>query len=89
MFGFILSRILQAIPVLLVVGFIAFAMFDYVGDPVEHPARPGPHRGAAARAGARSSASTNRSSSSTAISSGPRCTAISASATAWRSRSPA
>jgi peptide/nickel transport system permease protein len=34
MFGFILSRILQAIPVLLVVGFIAFALFAYVGDPV-------------------------------------------------------
>jgi peptide/nickel transport system permease protein len=34
MFGFIVARILQAIPVLLVVGFIAFALFDYVGDPV-------------------------------------------------------
>ena len=34
MFGFIASRILQAVPVLLVVGFIAFALFDYVGDPV-------------------------------------------------------
>nr|WP_294530925.1 ABC transporter permease [uncultured Rhodopila sp.] len=34
MFGFILSRLLQAIPVLLVVGFIAFALFAYVGDPV-------------------------------------------------------
>jgi peptide/nickel transport system permease protein len=34
MFGFIGSRILQAVPVLLVVGFIAFALFDYVGDPV-------------------------------------------------------
>ena len=34
MFGFILSRVLQAIPVLLVVGFIAFALFAYVGDPV-------------------------------------------------------
>jgi peptide/nickel transport system permease protein len=34
MLGFIGSRILQAIPVLLVVGFIAFALFDYVGDPV-------------------------------------------------------
>jgi peptide/nickel transport system permease protein len=33
-FAFILSRILQAIPVLLVVGFIAFAMFKFVGDPV-------------------------------------------------------
>ena len=28
------SRLLQAIPVLLVVGFIAFALFDFVGDPV-------------------------------------------------------
>ncbi len=34
MFGFVLSRVLQAVPVLLVVGFIAFALFDYVGDPV-------------------------------------------------------
>jgi peptide/nickel transport system permease protein len=34
MFAFILSRILQAIPVLLVVGCISFAMFAYVGDPV-------------------------------------------------------
>jgi peptide/nickel transport system permease protein len=34
MFGFIASRTLQAVPVLLVVGFIAFALFDYVGDPV-------------------------------------------------------
>jgi peptide/nickel transport system permease protein len=34
MFGLIGSRLLQAIPVLLVVGFIAFALFDFVGDPV-------------------------------------------------------
>jgi peptide/nickel transport system permease protein len=34
MFGFIGSRLLQAVPVLLVVGFIAFALFAYVGDPV-------------------------------------------------------
>jgi peptide/nickel transport system permease protein len=34
MFALIGSRLLQAIPVLLVVGFIAFALFDYVGDPV-------------------------------------------------------
>jgi peptide/nickel transport system permease protein len=34
MAAFILSRILQAIPVLLVVGLIAFAMFAFVGDPV-------------------------------------------------------
>ena len=34
MLAFILSRILQAIPVLLAVGFIAFAMFAYIGDPV-------------------------------------------------------
>jgi peptide/nickel transport system permease protein len=34
MFGFIGSRLLQAIPVVLVVGFIAFALFAYVGDPV-------------------------------------------------------
>jgi len=34
MAAFILSRIAQAIPVLLAVGFIAFAMFAFVGDPV-------------------------------------------------------
>src|SRR5271165_1018731 len=34
MLGFIGFRLLQAIPVLLAVGFIAFALFDYVGDPV-------------------------------------------------------
>jgi peptide/nickel transport system permease protein len=34
MVAFILSRLLQAIPVLLVVGFIAYAMFAFVGDPV-------------------------------------------------------
>ncbi len=34
MFAFIVSRILQAVPVLLVVGLIAYAMFAYVGDPV-------------------------------------------------------
>jgi len=34
MLGFIASRILQAVPVLLAVGFIAFALFAYVGDPV-------------------------------------------------------
>ena len=32
--AFILSRLLQAIPVVLVVGLIAFAMFAFVGDPV-------------------------------------------------------
>ncbi len=34
MFAFIVSRILQAIPVVLVVGLIAYAMFAFVGDPV-------------------------------------------------------
>ncbi|HYZ63957.1 MAG TPA: ABC transporter permease [Acetobacteraceae bacterium] len=34
MFAFILSRLAQAVPVLLIVGFIAFAMFKFVGDPV-------------------------------------------------------
>jgi peptide/nickel transport system permease protein len=34
MIAFVISRILQAIPVVLVVGLIAFAMFAYVGDPV-------------------------------------------------------
>jgi peptide/nickel transport system permease protein len=34
MIAFIISRILQAIPVLLVVGAVSFAMFAFVGDPV-------------------------------------------------------
>jgi peptide/nickel transport system permease protein len=34
MFGFILSRILQAIPVLLAVGLLAFGLFAFIGDPV-------------------------------------------------------
>ncbi len=34
MIVFILSRLLQAVPVLLAVGFFAFAMFAFVGDPV-------------------------------------------------------
>ncbi len=34
MFAFIVSRVLQAIPVVLVVGLIAFAMFAFVGNPV-------------------------------------------------------
>jgi peptide/nickel transport system permease protein len=34
MFAFVMTRLLQAIPVLLVVGLISFALFDYVGDPV-------------------------------------------------------
>ena len=34
MLAFIISRLLQAIPVLMVVGLIAFAMFKFVGDPV-------------------------------------------------------
>jgi peptide/nickel transport system permease protein len=36
MFGVIGFRLLQAIPVLLVVGFIAFALFEYVGDPINN-----------------------------------------------------
>ncbi len=34
MIAFIIARILQAVPVLLAVGLIAFAMFAFVGDPV-------------------------------------------------------
>ncbi len=34
MFAFIVSRVLQALPVMLVVAFISFAMFAYVGDPI-------------------------------------------------------
>ncbi|RVT90108.1 ABC transporter permease [Rhodovarius crocodyli] len=34
MFAFVISRLLQAIPVMLAVSFISFAMFTYVGDPV-------------------------------------------------------
>ena len=34
MFAFIATRLLQAVPVLLAVGLISFALFDFVGDPV-------------------------------------------------------
>jgi peptide/nickel transport system permease protein len=34
MIAFVLRRLLQAVVVMLVVGFIAFALFNYVGDPV-------------------------------------------------------
>src|SRR3954453_14547552 len=34
MFGFIVSRVLQAVPVLLIVGFLAFSLFAYIGDPM-------------------------------------------------------
>ncbi|MES2712215.1 MAG: ABC transporter permease [Pseudomonadota bacterium] len=34
MFAFVVSRILQSVPVLVVVALISFAMFAYVGDPV-------------------------------------------------------
>ena len=34
MFAFIISRVLQALPVMLAVALISFAMFAYVGDPV-------------------------------------------------------
>ncbi len=34
MIAFIILRLLQAVPVLLAVGFISFAMFQFVGDPV-------------------------------------------------------
>ena len=34
MLAFIISRVLQAIPVMLVVGFLAYALFTFVGDPV-------------------------------------------------------
>lgn len=34
MFAFILSRIFQAIPVMLAVAFISFAIFNWIGDPV-------------------------------------------------------
>jgi len=34
LFAFIISRILQALPVMLTVALISFAMFAYVGDPV-------------------------------------------------------
>jgi peptide/nickel transport system permease protein len=34
MFAFVATRLLQAIPVLLVVGLISFALFDFIGDPV-------------------------------------------------------
>ena len=34
MLAFILSRIFQAIPVMLTVAFISFAIFNWIGDPV-------------------------------------------------------
>ena len=34
MFAFFITRVLQAIPVLLAVGLVSFALFSYVGDPV-------------------------------------------------------
>ncbi len=34
MFAFIVSRVLQAVPVMLTVALISFAMFAYVGDPI-------------------------------------------------------
>ena len=34
MIAFVLRRLLQAVVVMLVVGFIAFALFNFVGDPV-------------------------------------------------------
>jgi peptide/nickel transport system permease protein len=34
MFAFVATRLLQAIPVLLIVGLISFALFDFIGDPV-------------------------------------------------------
>jgi peptide/nickel transport system permease protein len=76
MFAFILSRILQAIPVLLVVGFIAFAMFAYIGDPVA--SMLGQDYTEAQRVALVHQL--GLSSCRTCISSGRRCTAISASA---------
>jgi peptide/nickel transport system permease protein len=35
MLGFIIKRVLQSVLVLLVVGLVAFAMFRYVGDPID------------------------------------------------------
>ncbi len=34
MVAFVISRLLQALPVLLVVALISFALFTFVGDPV-------------------------------------------------------
>ena len=34
MFAFVLTRIAQGVIVMLVVGFIAFSLFNFVGDPV-------------------------------------------------------
>jgi peptide/nickel transport system permease protein len=36
MLSYILTRVLQSILVLLIVGLVAFAMFSFVGDPVEN-----------------------------------------------------
>ena len=40
MIAFILRRLLQGIAVMLVVGFIAFSLFNYVGDPVSQMVPP-------------------------------------------------
>jgi peptide/nickel transport system permease protein len=36
MLAYVLRRVFQSLLVLLVVGLVAFAMFRYVGDPVEN-----------------------------------------------------
>ena len=36
MIVFVLHRLLQAVAVMMVVGFIAFSLFTYVGDPVNN-----------------------------------------------------
>ncbi|PSL20551.1 ABC transporter permease [Shimia abyssi] len=36
MFSFVIRRILQALLVLLVVGLVAFAMFNFIGDPIDN-----------------------------------------------------
>ena len=36
MFGYIMRRVAQSALVLLVVGFVAFAMFRFVGDPIDN-----------------------------------------------------
>ena len=36
MFGYILRRVAQSALVLLAVGFVAFAMFRFVGDPIDN-----------------------------------------------------
>jgi peptide/nickel transport system permease protein len=82
MLAFVLRRLLQAIVVMLVVAFVAFLLFQYVGDPVTQmlgqDATPRGSRPPCALI----SASISRSSCSSPLSSAMRCRETSASVAA-------